>query len=79
MSVHVSNVLGGWNTDTNQFISALIKNLCLMSIVPRDSIPQLCFDPNTPDDNAIMAIIEGFNQGLSIAIVRSKHGSRLRL
>ena len=75
MSVHVSNVLGGvetdadiialrrlgwWNMDTNQFISALIKNLCLMNIVPRDSIPQIFFNAGMPDENATLAIIEGF-------------------
>ena len=75
MSVCVSKVLGGvetdadiialrrlgwWNMETNQFISALIKNLCLMDIAPKDSIPQIFFEPDVPDENAILAIKVGF-------------------
>lgn len=74
-AVHVSKVLGGvesyadikalehlgwWNSDKQQFISALIKNLCLEKVQIARSEGKKKFTPGMFEENSVMAIKEGF-------------------
>ncbi len=74
-AVHVSKVLGGvetdadisavqhvgwWNKDDNQFISALIKNLCLDNILPASNGKKVHLKSGMFEENSVYVITEGF-------------------
>ncbi len=46
--------------ETNQFISALIKNLCFECVIPAIKEPKIFFVPGRHEENALLAITEGF-------------------